>query len=343
MSIFKGNKLQLEITGESHSKEMHASLKGLNEFSFDGEQLEAFLQRRKASKSVFSTSRKESDLPIIEFKGNELSVTVKNENQRSNDYNELYAKPRPSHADYPWSVKDNNFDFSGGGRFSGRLTVMLTAVGGICKQYLEKQGIKINAFVKSIGTVTGSGYYSNNFDISNAYDKDFPSIDKKAEMLEEIVKAKENRNSVGGTVECVVSGMPVGVGDNLFGGLEGKIAMLVYSIPAVKGVSFGKGFDLSKMDGKTANDELYYDNGKVNFYTNNSGGINGGISNGNDIVLSVAFRPTPSISLPQRTVNLETKENTVIEIKGRHDSCIVPRTLPVVESAVAIAILDEIL
>ena len=171
----------------------------------------------------------------------------------------------------------------------------------------------------------------------------FPSLDKKEEILDLITAVKKDGDSVGGTIECIVYGMKTGVGDNLFEGLEGKIASLVYSVPAVKGVEFGGGFDLSKTTGSVANDSLYYDGVNVKFKTNNSGGINGGISNGAQITLRVAIKPTPSISKEQSTVDLVNKENCKIKIAGRHDACIVPRAVPCIESVVAIAILDEIL
>ena len=236
---------------------------------------------------------------------------------------------------------------SGGGRFSGRLTAPLCAIGGILKEYLESKGVKIHAYISQIGNIKGLSYKDKNVTedmILSSRDNSFPSLTNKEEMLSLIEKTKREGDSVGGIIECIVYGLKGGVGDNLFDGLEGKISSLIYSVPAVKGVEFGLGFSLSESFGSIVNDELYYDkNGNVSFKTNNNGGINGGISNGEPITLRVAIKPTPSISKEQNTVDLVNKENVKIIIKGRHDSCIVPRAVPCIESAVAIAIYDEIL
>ena len=350
MSIYNGKKLRIEIYGESHADKIGVKAAGFPSFTFDESALNEFLSRRKATDSVFSTSRKEPDSPIFYGVKNgridgEFTAEIKNENKISKDYSALYGKPRPSHADYAWHLKDGALDFSGGGRFSARLTAPFSIVGGILKQYLKTRGIEIESYVSSVGKVFAQSYKSGALsaeEIRKKRNGDFPSLDKKDEITEEIRAAKSVGDSVGGVAECVIFGVK-GVGDNLFGGLEGKIASLVYAIPAVKGVEFGDGFDLAKMRGSVANDGLYIKDGKVGFYSNRAGGINGGIANGNPITFRVAFRPTPSISLPQKTVDLERRENTEIVINGRHDACVVPRALPVIESAAAIAIADEIL
>ena len=350
MSVFNGKKLRIEIYGESHAEKIGVSVKGLKGFTFDEKVLSEFTARRKATDSVYSTSRKEPDIPV--FKGvkngtivGDFTAEIFNENKISKDYSALYGKPRPSHADYAWHIKDGAMDFSGGGRFSARLTAPLCIVGGILKQYLKARGIEIESYVSSVGNVFAHSYKDGVFsaeEIRAKRDNGFPSLDRKDEIIEEIKAAKSVGDSVGGTVECVIFGLK-GVGDNLFGGIEGKIASLVYAVPAVKGVEFGDGFDLAKMRGSKANDELYIKDGTVKFYTNRAGGINGGIANGEPVTFRAAFRPTPSISLPQRTVDLVKNENTEIVINGRHDACVVPRALPVIESAAAIAIADEIL
>ena len=350
MSSYNGKKLKIEIYGKSHAEKIGVKVQGLPSFTFDNEKLSLFLDRRKAKDSVYSTSRKEPDVPIFygvkngEING-DFTAEIINTNKISKDYLNLYGKPRPSHADYVWHNKDGALDFSGGGRFSARLTAPFCIVGGILKQYLEKQGIFIASYVSSVGNVFAMSYKRNDLsfdEIISLRDIGFPSLDKKEEIEEEIRKAKVVGDSVGGTAECCVFGVN-GIGDNLFEGLEGKISSLIYAIPAVKAVEFGLGFDLSKMRGSQANDGLYVENGKIKFYSNNSGGINGGIANGEPITLRVGFRPTPSISLPQKTVDLVKMENTEIQINGRHDACVVPRALPVIESAVAIAIADEII
>lgn len=350
MSVYSGKKLRIEIYGESHAEKIGVKASGFPSFTFNEGALNEFLARRKATDSVFSTSRKEPDIPVFygAEKGRihgEFTAEIYNMNKISKDYSALYAKPRPSHADYAWHIKDGALDFSGGGRFSARLTAPLCIVGGILKQYLKTRGVEIESYVSSVGKVFAKSYKDGALsaeEIRVLRDNGFPSLDKKDEILAEIRAAKSTGDSVGGTAECVIFGVK-GVGDNLFGGLEGKIANVVYAIPAVKGVEFGDGFDLSEMRGSAANDGLYIKDGKVKFYTNRAGGINGGIANGEPITFRAALRPTPSISLPQKTVDLERQENTEIVINGRHDACVVPRALPVIESAAAIAIADEIL
>ena len=353
MSKYNGKNISIEIYGESHAEKIGVKVSGFPSFTFSEEKLQEFLARRKASKSVFSTARKEGDIPVFTGVTNgkingEFSADIYNENKRSADYDNLIGKPRPSHADYVTFIKDGVTDFSGGGRFSGRLTAPLCIAGGICKQYLESLGVYVTAYVSSVGKINARSYEngvsSNNQTILLRDEGEFPSLDNKKEILSEITRAKSEGDSVGGTIECIVYGLKAGYGDNLFSGLEGKISSLVYSIPAVKGVEFGSGFNISKEYGSVVNDELYYDfDGNVKFYSNHAGGINGGISNGNLITLRVAFRPTPSIAKKQKTVDLINKRNVEIEIGGRHDACIVPRAVPCVESAVAIALLDEIL
>lgn len=349
MSVFKGEKLKIEIYGTSHGDKIGVKATGMPKFKFSAEKLKEFTDRRKATDSVFSTSRKEPDLPI--FYGvknglvkNKFKAEIKNVNVKSKDYSDLYAKPRPSHADYGWYLKDGALDFSGGGRFSARLTAPYVIVGGILKQYLETKGVFIESYISSIGTVLATTYKTKipeRDEIIKKRQGDFPSLDKKQEMLEEIKAAKSVGDSVGGTIECVIYGLK-GVGDNLFSGLDGKISSLIFSVPAVKGVEFGDGFNLSSMRASAANDGLYVRDNKIGFYTNRSGGINGGIANGSPITLRVAIKPTPSISLPQKTVDLVKMENTEIIIQGRHDACVAVRALPVIESAVAIAIADSI-
>ncbi len=349
MALFKGKNLTVEIYGESHAEKIGAVVKGAPKFTFNSEKLNAFLSRRKANSSAYSTPRKEPDEPIFKNVINneineEFGVEILNTNTKSGDYNNLYGKPRPSHADYAWHLKDGTLDFSGGGRFSGRLTAPLCVVGGIFKEYLESKGVYINGYISQIGKIKGKSYRDGKIEreeIENL--KNFPSITNGEEMLKEIISAKENGDSVGGVIEVIVYGLKGGVGDNLFEGLEGKISSLIYSVPAVKGVEFGSGFSLSSMRGSEANDELQFNGEKVEFLTNNSGGINGGISNGNQITMRVAIKPTPSISKMQKTVDIINSKNVEIEIKGRHDACIAVRAIPAIESAVAIAILDEIL
>ncbi len=350
MSIFIGKNLNVEIIGESHSPEMKMTVKGFPKFVYDEEKLLTFLARRKASSNAYSTPRKEDDIPIFEnvsnrFIDGDFSVTIKNNNVKSKDYNNLYGKPRPSHADYAWFKKDGALDFSGGGRFSARLTAVYSILGGLCKQYLESKGIYVGAYLQKVGGVDGRSYKTCEPDYSEIENLNgkFPSLSNAEKMQKEIEIARLNGDSVGAVAEVIVYNLPAGLGDNLFEGLEGKISNLIFSIPAVKGIEFGSGFDMSKSFGSKVNDVLYFDGEKIKLKSNNNGGINGGISNGFNVTMRVAFKPTPSIALEQDTVDLVNKQNVKIKIEGRHDACVAVRGIPCLESAVAIALVDEIL
>lgn len=352
MSTFNGKKISVEIFGESHSDKIGVKAKGFPSFKFDLEKLNKFLARRKASGQVYSTARVESDMPIFDGVVNgqidgEFTAVIYNTNTKSGDYADLIGKPRPSHADYAWYLKDGVVDFTGGGRFSGRMTAPLCVVGGIAKEYLDTLGIKIYAYVQSVGNVKGRSYKEDEIDLGELQQLidsgNFPALSNADQMVNEIAETKRQGDSLGGIIECIVYGMKPGVGDCLFDGLEGKITSLIYSVPAVKGVEFGDGFNLAKLTGSVANDSYQYVNGLVKTTQNRAGGINGGISNGANITMSVAIRPTPSIAKGQATVDLVNKVNTTITVRGRHDACIVPRAVPCIESAVALAILDEIL
>ncbi|MBQ1942889.1 MAG: chorismate synthase [Clostridia bacterium] len=351
MATWKGNNISVSLFGTSHAQRVGVEICGLPKESFNEQTLSEFLKRRSPSNASFSTKRIEADIPtFLEGVENESVVADKvvaaiaNTNVKSGDYTSLLGKPRPSHADYAAYAKDGRTNFSGGGEFSGRLTAPLCVAGGIAKQMLEKRGIFIHAYLSSVGGIKGKSYKTSVImqeDFST--DLSFPALSQSEKMLERIDLARKNGDSVGGIIECIVFGMPAGIGAEPPCGLEGKIASLLYGIPAVKGVEFGNGFDLADRFGSTANDCFVYENESVKTLTNRSGGINGGISNGMPITFSVAFRPTPSISKPQQTVDLLQKKPVEIRIEGRHDACIVPRAVPVVEAVAAIAILDEIL
>ncbi|MBQ7374001.1 MAG: chorismate synthase [Clostridia bacterium] len=352
MSIFKGEKLVVEIYGTSHAQKIGAKASGFPRLKIDEENLKNLLKRRSPSSSVFSTKRKEPDEPIFEKGVNngvidgDFEVVIYNKDVKSSDYNELYARPRPSHADLVRYFRSGEKDYRGGGEFSARMTAPLCAVGALCKQYLfENYGVEILAYLSSVGKVDGASYKTHSIckEEIKACHQGFPSLTNGEKMIEEISKAQSDGDSVGGVVECVAFNVPKGVGGSLFEGLEGKISNLVYAIPAVKGIEFGDGFDLSKMLGSVANDPIRLENGKIVVEKNSAGGINGGISNGNPLTMRVGFRPTPSISKEQRTVDVEKMENVNIKIKGRHDSCVAVRAVPIVECAVAIALLDCIL
>lgn len=352
-SIYNGKSLFVEVYGASHSEKIGVKIKGLKKGQkIDKTLLQSFLDRRKPSASSFSTTRVEGDEIVYSkgiknetFTGREFVAEIYNTNQRSRDYGERVVLPRPSHADYVASVKyGDKFDHRGGGKFSGRLTAPMCIAGGICKQLLKNKGITVNAYVKSIGAVSGKGYDNTdveNFDFSKV-ENNFPLLDEsvKEDMLNETAKARDDLNSVGGTIECVVKGVPVGTGEYMFDSIESVISHLVFAVPAIKGIEFGLGFDFAKSLGSIANDEFYFDNGVVKTKTNNNAGINGGIANGMPITFRVVVKPTPSIAKKQNTVNLESGKDDTIEIKGRHDACIVPRAAVVIEAVTAIAIYD---
>ena len=314
----------------------------------DMEKLSAFLKRRAPGRNEFSTPRKEADKPRFlsgivgdTTCGTPICAVIENTNTRSKDYEKLKTVPRPGHADYTAQVKFGGFqDFAGGGHFSGRLTAPMCIAGGILKQLLSKEGIEIISRIKSVGEVTDSGVLTS--DLSG---KEFPIVDDSHGefMKETILYARENGDSVGGTIECKVLGLPAGLGDPMFGGMENRIARIAFGIPAVKGIEFGDGFASAKLKGSENNDAFYIEDGKVKTKTNHCGGILGGITNGMPLSFTVAVKPTPSISIEQDSVNLSTMGNEKLIVEGRHDPCIVLRAVPVVEAAAALAVYDALL
>ena len=341
MSSSYGKNINISIFGESHGNAIGLTVNGIKPgLKLDMAAINSEINRRKPIEGI-STPRKEDDeIEILsgEFNGYTtgapLTIIVRNKNTISKHYDNSVM--RPSHADYTGFVKYDGFnDYRGGGHFSGRITLPIVIAGAICKLILKKNGISVRSRIKSIGSVVDEGifeqYQENSFTYSDA------SWEK---MKEEILNARENQDSVGGIVEGFIDGVPVGVGEPFFDSVESVLSHLLFSIPAVKGVEFGRGFEFANMLGSKANDEFVYDNEKVTTRTNNNGGINGGITNGNMIVTSVCIKPTPSISKVQKTVDIEKKENVEYQINGRHDPCIVPRALVVVEAMLAIGILD---
>ncbi len=350
-----GNAVRLTVFGESHGPCIGAVIEGLpagHKIDFDF--MLSQIQRRAPGRDKSTTSRKESDLPEIlsgvldgVTTGAPLALIIRNNNTKSGDYDNLKANPRPSHSDYAAYVKyDGMNDVRGGGHFSGRLTAPIVAVGAICKGILKEKGITVGGHISSIGMVSDQPF--DNVNVSHAeldaLQKEFFALnDKTAEaaMRDEIENARMNLDSVGGCVELAAVGMPAGVGNPMFCGVENVISNILYGIPAVKGVSFGAGFEYGYMRGSEANDDMYYDDkGSVRTYSNNCGGITGGITNGMPIIVKAALKPTPSIAQNQRTVNLKTGENESLNIEGRHDPCIVPRALPALEAAFAVGLLD---
>ena len=349
MSSTYGENLRLTIFGQSHSPAIGVTVEGLPAgLAIDMAALQAFLDRRAPGRDKNSTTRKEADMPefLSGLTGNftcgaPLTAIIRNTNTRSGDYSELEHKPRPGHADYTAYVKYGpHRDYAGGGHFSGRLTAPLCIAGGICLQLLAKEGITVRARIRSVADVTDDAPFT-----ASVAHKPFPTVSDAAgeEMQQRIADAKAACDSVGGVVECIVEGAPVGLGDPMFGGMENRIAQAVFGIGAVKGVEFGDGFEVAKLRGSENNDPFRVEDGKIVTTTNHCGGILGGITNGMPIVVRAAFKPTPSIGMEQNTVDLRTMENTRLTIHGRHDPCIVHRAVPCVEAAVAIAVYDAYL
>ena len=348
MSSTYGENIKLSIFGESHSPAIGMVLEGIEAGKeIDTEKLNAFMARR-APGGELSTARREKDVPEFlsgikdgKTTGSPVAAIIRNTDARPSDYDKIRNIPRPGHADYTAFVKyGGNADTSGGGHFSGRLTAPMCIAGGICIQILEKLGVKTVSRIASVGDITDEGELTPDLALSG-----FPAIDEKAgeKMKELILKARAEGDSVGGVVECAVFGLPAGLGDPMFGGMENRIASIVFGIPAVKGIEFGAGFGAAGMRGSENNDSFRMDNGKVVTATNNCGGILGGITDGMPLVFRAAFKPTPSIAKKQQSVDLASMTDTELEISGRHDPCIVPRALPCVETAAAIAIYDAYL
>ena len=347
-SVYDGN-LTVSIFGQSHAPAIGVTIDGLPAgLPVDLDALGRFLRRRAPGQNAWSTPRKEADLPefLCGLKdgrtcGAPLTAIIRNTNTRSGDYENLMDIPRPGHADYTAQVKFGGAqDAAGGGHFSGRLTAPLCIAGGLCLQVLARQGVRVRARIVSIGTVTDDAAFDAPVD-----EKPFPAVSDEAAaaMQAQIAQAKAEQDSVGGVIECVIEGLPAGIGDPMFGGLENRIARTVFAIPAVKGVEFGAGFAAAKLRGSQNNDDYVISDGQIHTVTNNSGGILGGITSGMPLIFRAALKPTPSISRSQQSVSLSKGEMQELVVKGRHDPCIVPRAVPVIEAAAAIAIFDMIL
>lgn len=355
MSFVTGNKIRISLFGQSHSEAMGAVIDGLpSGFRIDEEKLATFMARRAPGNDEFSTTRKEGDK--VRFvsgitngvtNGAPLCGIIENTNTRSKDYENLKDIPRPGHADFAaWSKFGDSRDVSGGGQFSGRLTATMCIAGGICKQLLEEKGIHIGAHIASIGDKKDDLFDAVNVSKDDFVgEKPFPVInDEKGEVMkDEIRLVKSEADSIGGTIECAITGVPAGIGDTLFGGWESNISSAIFAIPAVKGIEFGRGFEASTLSGSENNDAFTMKDGKIVTSTNNHGGILGGISSGMPIIFRVAFKPTPSIGKEQESVSLSKKENTTLVINGRHDPCIVKRAVVCVEAAAAIVAANMIL
>lgn len=353
MSSTYGDNLKLSIFGQSHGKAIGMTLDGIPAgLPVDLVQLQRFLDRRAPGRSAHSTSRREADK--LDFLsgivdgftcGAPLAAIIENTNANSSDYDAFRDLPRPGHADFTAHVKYGGYqDVAGGGHFSGRLTAPLCIAGGLCLQWLDKMGIHIGAHIIQIGDKKACRFNS----IQPELDKVgliFPTLTaEEAELFQEnIENARLEGDSIGGRIECAIVGLPAGLGEPMFGGVETRLAQLLYGIPAVKNVGFGLSESFAAYHGSESNDPFTIIDGTIQTVTNHCGGILGGITTGMPVLFDVTVKPTPSIPKPQQTVSLTQMEQRTVTVQGRHDPCIVPRAVPVVEAAAAVAIYDMIL
>lgn len=357
MSCRFGKNICYTVFGQSHSESIGCVIDGIPAGEkIDMDELYDFMKRRAPGQDSFSTPRKEADMPDVVSGllngvtcGAPICAVIQNTNTRSQDYDKLKNLPRPSHADYPALIRYAGMnDPRGGGNFSGRMTAPLCFTGGLLMQILKRKGIEIGAHIKSISTVcdeeidftTGSIT-----ELKSLETKPFPVISDEAgeKMKAEILSAKADGDSVGGVIECVITGVPAGYGDPIFDGIENRLASAIFGIPAVRGIEFGAGFKATEMRGSEHNDSYYLDGDTVKTKTNNHGGIIGGITSGMPVIFRVAFKPTPSITKEQTSLNIKTNEEETFRVPGRHDPCIVQRAVPVVQAAAALVIADFLL
>lgn len=356
MSSEFGEILHISVFGQSHGRAIGVVMDGLPAGEeIDLEALQRFLDRRRPGKDGLSTARKETDIPEFlsgledgKTCGAPLCAVIPNADQRSRDYGELADKPRPGHADYTaWAKWEGHADMRGGGHFSGRLTAPLCVAGGIAKQILARRGVFVGAHLASVAGIPDRPFplrpTAALFDELAA--RPFPVLDREAgeRMQAAILAAKQDLDSVGGVIECAAVGLPAGLGDPMFGGVENRLAAALFGVPAVKGVEFGEGFRAAGLRGSENNDPFTVEGGRIQAVTNHAGGILGGITTGMPVVLRAAVKPTPSIGRAQRTVSLSRLENTELTVHGRHDPCVAHRAVPVVEAVTAAVLLDMLL
>lgn len=349
-----GHKLQIAVFGASHAPELGVTVDGLPAgLSVDTEALQAFLSRRAPGNGVGRSPRKEPDRILFRSgleggvtTGGSVTAVIENRDADPKPYALYRDVPRPSHIDYPARLRfGENVDLSGGGHFSGRMTATYCIAGGIVLQQLEKVGIRIAAHLLSVGDIPDAPFDPVDPDpalLSALKDKPFPVIDdaQGLRMQKAIGAAAERGDSLGGVIECIVTGFPAGYGTPLFSGVDSRLAELLFAVPAVRGVGFGSGFDSAKMTGSAHNDPYYMHNGAVRTETNRHGGILGGITTGMPIVFSAAVKPASGIAIPQKTLNLRTGKQETLLIRGRHDACIAVRAVPVIEAVAALALYD---
>lgn len=356
MSGFWGNKLKISIFGESHGAGIGITIDGLESgFEIDFDEVAREMERRAPGRNSMSTARREGDKVEVmsgffdgRTTGTPLCGLIRNEDTKSKDYSSQQILMRPGHGDYPGYLKYKGFnDYRGGGHFSGRITAPLVFAGAICKQILKSKGIEVVSHIKSIGDIEDKAIDYCNIDIEEFIKtqlKEMAVLDDDAmtKMKDRILEVKNQEDSIGGVIECVIHGVPGGVGNPFFDSVESTIAHLAFSVPAVKAIEFGKGFEITKLTGSKANDSYYYDKDEVKTHTNNNGGVTGGITNGMPVIFRVGIKPTASIYKQQDTINIKEKRDEKLEIVGRHDPCIVQRAVAVIEAIGAIGIYDLI-
>lgn len=361
-----GSALRVQIFGQSHSEAVGCVVDGLPAgFLIDLDELQRFMDRRAPGRNRFSTPRKEADRPRIvsglndagETCGAPLAALIPNTNTRSGDYDELRRVPRPGHADFTaWARWQGSQDVPGGGHFSARLTAPLCVAGGIALQMLAARGVHVAAHVARIGHVTDEPFDALDNSPAAAAHLDqqmarlrerhaeaFPTLSSTAAaaMAALVDEVREDQDSIGGSVECVASGMPAGIGGPRYDGVQGAIARIAFGIPAVKGLEFGAGFSVATMRGSQSNDPYELRDNTVTPVTNNAGGTLGGITTGAPVLFRLAVKPTPSIARPQQSVDLSRREVTTLQVRGRHDPCVAARAVPIAEAAMALALLDS--
>lgn len=345
-----GNNLSITLFGESHGVAIGAVLDGVTPgITVDMAFINKMLSLRKGIDEVSTSRREQDEIEILsgvfegKTTGTPLCIMIKNADTRSKDYSLTKDLARPSHADFTAECKYHGFeDYRGGGHFSGRITAPLVAAAGIIIPALQKKGIIIGSHISKCAGISDRDFEDISADIKALNGKEFAVLDdqKGSEMIEAIKCAKSQGDSVGGIVETAVIGLPAGVGEPWFDSVESVLSHAIFSVPGVKGIEFGKGFNIAQMTGSDANDCFENIDDNIVTKTNNSGGINGGITNGMPVIFRTAFRPTPTIAKAQNTVNIKTGENAILQAKGRHDPCIVHRAKVVVDSVTALALAD---
>ena len=354
MSSTLGEKIKLSVFGESHGAAIGCVIDGLPAgLRLDMQAIRLDMLRRAPGRDRTATQRREADEPKIisgvlngATTGAPLAMIIENTNTKSADYENLKFVPRPGHSDYPAYVKyGGQNDIRGGGHFSGRLTAPLVFAGAVAKQFLAEKGVTVGAHILKIGEVEDRPFDSHSVEaetLKGLCADRFATLStqKETEMRAVIENARLRGDSVGGVIECAAVGLPVGVGSNMFSTVEGRLSYALFGIPAVKGVEFGAGFAFAEMNGSAANDAYEIQNGEVRLKSNNNGGVLGGITNGAPVLFRAVIKPTPSISCAQSSVDLKAMKNETLAVTGRHDPCIVPRAVPVVEAVCAFTLLD---